>query len=157
MAEDVKPKSTFVDGVEQVYQDGKKVVSTVYNDSKDMVSFIYPEIKSAIVEIARALGIAAEHVYIVLVKKYLVDGIKELFVLFIGLVLGIFGIIYMNKYLKSYESIEWHILWPAGLLAVAFIVMFSVDYNAMFMGLINPEWGAIDYILEYSKSVISNA
>ena len=72
--------SVYHDGkavADTLYHDGKAVVSTVYNDAKAGASSIYPDVKSAIVSIGKAIGVAAEHVYGVLVKKYFVLGIKD--------------------------------------------------------------------------------
>ena len=64
----------------EVYRDGVEAVSTVYQDSKDVINNIAPEVKQALIDIAKALGVAVEHVYIVLVKKFVVlnDIDKEL-------------------------------------------------------------------------------
>ena len=63
--------------VDSVYHDGKAVVSTVYQDAKAGATTIYPDVKAAVVSIGKAIGVAAEHVYGVLVKKYFVLGVKE--------------------------------------------------------------------------------
>lgn len=66
--------------VETLYNDGKAAVTTVYNDSKTAVSELYPDVKSAITSIAQGIGVAAEHVYTVLVKSFVVKGVKELII-----------------------------------------------------------------------------
>jgi hypothetical protein len=43
---------------------------------------------------------------------------------------------------------------PALCLIIGFFMIVNIDYDAMLMGLINPEYGAINYILEYSKELI---
>jgi hypothetical protein len=40
------------------------------------------------------------------------------------------------------------------MLFIGLVMMVNVNYDNMLMGLINPEYGAIDYILEYSKTII---
>ena len=91
----LQAKTNFGDvltnAVDTVYQDGRAAVSTVYGDLKTGVTTIYPDVKNAVVQIAQGLGIAAEHVYTVLVKKFLVDGVKELAIFILGIILVIFG------------------------------------------------------------------
>jgi hypothetical protein len=33
-------------------------------------------------------------------------------------------------------------------------MLFNVNYDDMLMGLINPEYGAINYILDFSKGLV---
>jgi hypothetical protein len=138
----------------RVYEDGVTAISTVYNDGKTAVSELAPEIKTAIIAIAQSLGVAVEHVYTVLVKKFVVDGVVQLIPFLIGLTLLILGWIKLEKFLKGNKTITWHILYPAGLLAVGIVALTSVNYQTMLLGLINPEYGVINYILEYSKTLL---
>ena len=137
--------------IDTVYHDIKDVVGTVYSDSKEVISTLYPEVKSAIVSIAKAIGVAAEHVYTVLVKNYVVIGVKWLILFLIGTGLVVFGgiVLYKSKSPITYRSII-----PCLMLVFGTIVLFKIDYDSMLMGLINPEYGAINYILEVSKDLI---
>ena len=154
----LQAKTNFGDvltnAVDTVYQDGRDAVSAVYGDLKTGVTTIYPDVKNAVVQIAQGLGIAAEHVYTVLVKKFLVDGVKELAIFILGIILVIFGGIWWNKVSKT-GVITYKVVPSAVLLLSGIICWLSVNYNELFMGLINPEYGAINYILEYSKSILS--
>ena len=138
----------------QVYEDGVTAISTVYNDGKTAVSELAPEIKTAIIAIAQSLGVAVEHVYTVLVKKFVVDGVVQLIPFLIGLALLILGWIKLEKFIRSNKTITWHIFYPILLLAVSITSLTSVDYQTMLLGLINPEYGVINYILEYSKTLL---
>ena len=124
---------------------------TLYSDSKEVIGTLYPEVKSAVVSIAKAIGVAAEHVYVVLVKNYVVIGVKWLILFIIGAGLVVFGgvVLYKSKSPITYKS-------AILLLMIIFgtIVLFKIDYDSMLMGLINPEYGAINYILEVSKDLI---
>ncbi len=140
------------DVVQTVYGDGKSMVSTVYNDSKDIIGDLYPDVKSAVGEIAKGIGVAAEHVYTVLVKKFLVEGVKSLFIFVIGLALLLTGLIQLNNMTKT--TVNWRIIIPVIYVIASAIILPKIDYNEMFMGLINPEYGAINYILDYSKSLL---
>lgn len=138
----------------QVYEDGVTAISTVYNDGKTAVSELAPEIKTAIIAIAQSLGVAVEHVYTVLVKKFVVDGVVQLIPFLIGLTLLILGWIKLEKFLRGNKAITWHIFYPIALLIVGIISLTSVNYQTMLLGLINPEYGVINYILEYSKTLL---
>lgn len=146
----IKEQVTF----SKVYEDGVTAISTVYNDGKTAVSELAPEIKTAIIAIAQSLGVAVEHVYTVLVKKFVVDGVTQLIPFLIGFILLVLGWIKLDKYIKQTPAINWHILYPAILLIVGIVCLTTVNYQTMFMGLINPEYGAINYILEYSKTFL---
>ena len=141
--------------MDSIHGDVKGAVSTVYNDGKDLLGEIYPDVKSAIVQIGKAIGVAAEHVYTVLVKKYVVEGIKHLIILIGSLILLIIGVISVNKHIKASKRLTYALIIPAICLISGFIMITNVDYDAMLMGLVNPEWGAINYILEYSKELIN--
>lgn len=138
----------------QVYEDGVTAISTVYNDGKTAVSELAPEIKTAIISIAQSLGVAVEHVYTVLVKKFVVDGVTQLIPFLIGFILLILGWIKLDKYIKQTPAINWHILYPVLLLIVGIVCLITVNYQTMLLGLINPEYGVINYILEYSKTFL---
>ena len=140
--------------VDSLYHDGKTVVGTVYDDLKEGAVNIYPDVKSAVVSIGKAIGVAAEHVYGVLVKKYLVLGVKQAFIFLIGLMALIIGIIGWRKYTKNNQPITYRIILPTALSIIGTIVLFNVNYDEMLMGLINPEYGAINYILEYTKDIV---
>ena len=149
--------SVYHDGksvADTLYHDGKAVVSTVYNDAKAGASSIYPDVKSAIVSIGKAIGVAAEHVYGVLVKKYFVLGIKEACILVGGIIIFFIGLWNWRKCTKNMQAITYAVIIPVVLMIIGICTVFNVDYDAMLMGIINPEYGAINYILEYTKGII---
>jgi hypothetical protein len=149
--------SVYHDGkavVDTVYHDGKAVVSTLYTDAKNGASGIYPDVKSAVKSIGKAIGVAAEHVYGVLVKKYFVLGIKEALIFISGVIMIITGVFYWRKYTKDDAPITYGLLMPIILLFFGIGTVINIDYDSMLMGIINPEYGAINYILEYTKTLI---
>ena len=83
--------------IDTVYHDGKAAVQTVYSDMKSGTSSLYPDVKKAVVSIANSLGVAAEHVYTVLVKKYIVLGVKELGIFLGAIVLLLFVFLFHPK------------------------------------------------------------
>lgn len=144
----------LANGVDTVYHDAKSVVSTVYSDAKGFASTIYPDVKEAVKEIGAAIGVAAEHVYGVLVKKYIVLGVKELLFCLFGLILLIVGYFNWKKSTGPDKLFTYRCLVPIAFIITGIVVMTKVDYDTMLMGLINPEYGAINYILEFTKDVI---
>lgn len=142
------------DAVSTLYNDGKEVVKTVYNDGKSAVSELYPDVKSAIVSIAEGIGVAAEHVYHVLVKQFVVLGFKELIIAVFALLMFGFGLYQFYKYVNETKVINWKIAFPLLLCFLGLFVGVEVDYDNLLMGLINPHYGAINYILEYAKNLV---
>lgn len=140
--------------ISTLYNDGKEVVKTVYNDGKSAVSELYPDVKSAIVSIAEGIGVAAEHVYSVLVKSFVVKGVKELIIALFALFILGFGLYQFYKYVNNTKVINWKIIFPLLLCILGLFVGFKVNYDDLFMGLINPHFGAINYILEYAKDFV---
>lgn len=140
--------------IDTVYHDGKAAVKTVYGDMKAGTSSLYPDVKKAVVSIANSLGVAAEHVYTVLVKKYVVLGVKELGVFIGAIVLLLFGYFGWNKKTKGDTPITYKIIPQALFMILGVCMLFNVNYDDMLMGLINPEYGAINYILDFSKGLV---
>ena len=137
-----------------LYSDAKEGVKTVYNDSKHLIKDAYPEVKAAVVSIGQSIGCAAEHVYTVLVKKYIVDGVVELIWMLLSGALFIYGFININAAIKKSEYLTWKLLFPVIYTITGIVLLLNVNYQTMLMGLINPEWGAINYILEYTKTML---
>lgn len=137
--------------VDTLYQDGKALVSTIYNDTKSFTSTIYPDVKAAIGQIASAIGIASEYVWVALVKSFVVKGAVEILHLIFALIFIILGCILFSKNFKS-TQITWKIIPGIIVVIIGLIIACNVDYYTMLMGLINPEFGAINYILEFIKA-----
>ena len=144
----------LVNSVDSVYHDGKTVVSTVYSDIKEGTTAIYPDVKAAIVSIGKAIGVAAEHVYGVLVKKYFVMGVKQAGICVIGLIALIVGFIGWKCTTPVGQPITYRVIVPLIFIIVGLVTVYNVNYDEMLMGLINPEYGAINYILEYTKDIV---
>lgn len=146
-------ENALTNAVDSLHTDAKEIVSTVYSDGKSALSSIYPDVKSAVVSIGKAIGVAAEHVYVVLVKKYFVLGVKEAGICLLGFILFMLGIFNWNKATKN-QALSYRIVLPFMFVLIGLMIMLNVDYDTMLMGLINPEYGAINYILDYTKDVI---
>ena len=96
-------------------------------------------------ELARGLGVAAEHVYIILVRQQIVLGIAEMIGFLIGIVALSFVIWKGAKYSIKNDSEEFlFILILPGAVIAGFIVGFFDGFIHVF----NPEYYAIKEILE---------
>lgn len=145
--------NTFTTAIDTVYSDIKDGISVVYQDAKVSTAVLYPDIKQTISTIGQAIGVATEYVYTALVKKYVVIAAKELLIFIFSIILIVFGYISYNKKTKN-THITYRVIPAAVCLFLGFILCSSVNYDAMLMGFINPEYEAINYILNYSKDLI---
>lgn len=139
--------------ITEVYTDAKSAVTTIYGDIKDATSEIYPDVKNAITEIARGLGVGAEYVWTVLVKQYVVIGIAELLKLLLIIIITIIGFIFTYKVLKNNKEITWKILPGLLFILLGLFYITTIDYIVILQGLINPDFGAIDYVLDFIKTL----
>lgn len=146
--------STSTEAVSTVYNDAKSAVSTVYTDVSSLSGTIYDEVKSAVISIGKGIGCAAEHVYAIIVKKYIVEGISELCYFLLGIIILIFGLIKTNKYFKIKERIDWRCIFPFGLLIASIIILCTTEFSDMLVNLINPEWKALEYIIDTAKGMV---
>lgn len=126
-------------------------VTTV--DTSSNFKMIYSDIKDGIAALATGLKVGAEHVYTILVKQQIVIAITRLILLFISL---IFILNWFKKY-KDPNEIWWRNNDPTflGLVRIFQITLSSILFSIYIMsfstittGLINPEYGAIEKILE---------
>ena len=120
---------------------------------KNVLDTIYPDVKGAISEIAKGLGIAVEYTWTIIVKQYVVKGVTELLIFVLGLSIGIIGVVLLTKYIKNNEKITWKIIPSITLLIISIIAICNVNFHMMLQGLINPEFGAMSYILDFVKTL----
>ena len=139
--------------ITEIYTDTKSSVTTVYGDMKGIATEIYPDVKNAITEIARGLGVGAEYVWTVLVKQQVVLGITELLELLFILGLIIVGIVWLWKIIKKNKSISWIVLPGAFLILFGMLMFGKVDFITIIQGLVNPDFGAINYVLDFIKTL----
>jgi hypothetical protein len=139
--------------IETVYNDTKSVVTTIYSDMKGVASEIYPDVKNALSEIARGLGIGVEYTWTVLVKQYVVIAIAELLKLILSLAIFICGIVWLWKIVKNNTAITWKIVPGVLMLIIGLSMMCSINIIEIIQGLINPDFGAINYILQFIKTL----
>lgn len=149
----VKTVTETTTGVETVYNDVKGVATTIYGDLKGATGELYPDIKAAVSAIASGIGVATEYVWTVLVKQFVVKGVAHLLVFLLGLSLIVTGLVMLFKFMKTNDIITWKIVPGLIFMIVGVLVAAKVDYLEMLQGLINPAYGAIDYILNYVKTL----
>ena len=139
--------------ITEIYTDTKSAVTTIYGDMKGVATEIYPDVKNAITEIARGLGVGAEYVWTVLVKQQVVLGITELLELLLILCLIIAGIVWLWKIIKKNEAITWKVLPGVFLILFGTLMFGEIDFVIIIQGLINPDFGAINYVLDFIKTL----
>lgn len=108
---------------------------------------------------AMALKTTAEHVYYVLVKQQIVKSI-------VWLLVGIIGVIMLLSYKKlynfghkNYDDSEGASYIPFVLQIITSIIMlilFLGHMNTIVTGFINPEYGAMNDIIEFISALKSN-
>lgn len=127
-------------------------------DTSSTFKAMYSDFKQGIVALASSLKVGAEHVYGVLVRQQVVYAI-------VYLVLSIIGFILILNWIKKYKDDKEE--WvgneePTGLgviriiqIVVAFIMIFIgiVNIDLIMTGFINPEYGAIQDVIEMVKDV----
>ena len=86
--------------------------------------------------------------------KYIVEGISELCYFLLGIIILIFGLVKTNKYFKVKERIDWRCIFPFGLLIAAVTILCSTEFSDMLVNLINPEWKALEYIIDTAKGMV---
>jgi hypothetical protein len=147
-------KSTVSSAAGGVTETIKDTYNTI--DTSGNIASFGREVKSAIVTLASSLKVGAEHVYGVLVKKYLVEGIAQL-------VIGIIMLIAMYKitviafnFAKKNDTED-----SAGVVYIPIVFLSAIflfgGYHILtslpetLNKIINPEWDAINFILSKIK------
>lgn len=144
---------------------GSKYVSkdSISNkQSKELTEQIYSDVKSVIADLAMELKVGAENVYTVIKSQQVIKSIVnviEYILLILMLILGIKGILIGYKCCSTdpYGDKEFDhpllILCSIGtviLLAIS-IGIFSSTITETITGFVNPDFGAINYILQLIK------
>lgn len=158
--------SSVKEGISAVHKDLKEAVPVVYNDVKSASGTLYSDAKKVIGELAAALKVGAEHVYIVLVKQQVVHSITNLigyiacglgiFFLFRAMDRGLKRIRKMNETIsykydkKDISSDTWAFIGCFGgiILSIVTTVFFFGTIQETVTGFVNPEYGAITHIID---------
>lgn len=158
--------STIVDSTKQFVMEMKDsaVASVKEIDTSSTFKTMYSDFKQGIVALASSLKVGAEHVYGVLVRQQIVYGIVYLIILLIGVYLT-------SNWLKNYKNKDE--LWaetgryggssePTGLgvfrtiqivVAAVMLIIGIANIDNIMTGFINPEYGAIQDVIEMVKDM----
>lgn len=125
---------------------------TVQHDFKHV---IYKDAKAAIQQLADALKVGSEHVYGILVKQQIVNSVVYLIILILSIIaLTIsfkqFCKVRTDGYGDVVDQTGIHIAFGliSGLPGILMLFMGLCSINTIVTGFINPEYGAIEKILE---------
>lgn len=150
----------------------KSSVPEIPDSSQVTFSKVYSDVKGGIQGLAASLKVGAEHVYGILVKQQVVISVVYLVMLGISILLFVFSIRRCKKIgwsAESYYESHWRdrggfAAWKSdqfGFINVIVIVstivsciLFSVGMyhlDTIVMGIINPEYGAIQDIVSFVK------
>jgi hypothetical protein len=130
-------------------------------DTNSNFKMVYSDIKSGISALASSLKVGSEHVYKILVKQAIVEAIQGLIILLISIFILLNG----YKALRSdekWETKETYSIYPSlnslGLFRIfqliAGLILFIAGMfflNIIITGFVNPEYAAINKILEIIK------
>ncbi len=112
---------------------------------------VYSDIKESLKGLGSALKVSSEHVYKIIVQQQLVDSITRTILFIIALVLLIICI-------KTGVKKEWTDSSVAGITSIigVIICVLTIIYclghtKDIVMGFVNPEYGAIQDIMEFIK------
>jgi hypothetical protein len=143
--------SNAIDSTKAAVKEGISVIDTSSN-----FKTIYTDIKDGISALASGLKVGAEHVYGVLVKQQVINAITYL-------ILGIISLILMLNFIKRYKDPkeDWgNDEWPTFLgiirffqivIACVLLIGFLFSIDNIVMGFGNPEYGAIETIIDIVK------
>lgn len=113
---------------------------------------IYTDLKTAIHSMADGLGIAAEHVYEVLVMQQIVKACIFSSLILVGTILMIFAVKQTFKVKDWEEPTVKGVLWIIFLIVSGIMVGIGLGHLEIIMtGFINPEYGAIKDIMSFVK------
>lgn len=141
-------------------QDSLAVKSVIPPTVADQVNQVVDNVSNKVVALAEALKVPAEKVFIVMVKQQFVVALSE------SIVLGVFFIIFilsaltlLNKNSHEYDCDEFVDFNARGYVTLTFSVIFGIIFtlslltssDAILTGFFNPEYGAIQNIIEMVK------
>lgn len=143
--------STVIDSTKASVKNGINVIDTSSN-----FKTVYTDIKDGISALASGLKVGAEHVYMVLVKQQIVYAI-------VYLIVGLIAMILIINWINGYKDTKQE--WsddenPTGLglikliqIIVGIVLMgvFLAHIDNIVTGFVNPEYGAIETIIDIVK------
>lgn len=143
-------------------QDSLAVKSVIPPTVADQVNQVVDNVSSKVVALAEALKVPAEKVFIVMVKQQFIIALSK------SIVLGVFFIIFIlsaltllnkNSHEYNYYKDEFVDFNVRGYITLVFSIIFGIIFtislvassDAILTGFFNPEYGAIQNIIEMVK------
>lgn len=165
--------------VSTVYEDATSVVNAAYNDIKEAVQYVTPIVEEGVKSLAKGLGTTATELFRILVKQQIVYAIVYTLVLF--LILFLIWILYKlynnisnisilfikknnlgdkdiatyNKKMQDKLSISYLLFGIILICVICLSIFFINNLTDLVMGYLNPEYGAIQEILNYTDKFIN--
>jgi len=144
--------------VTNVLAEADTIVSTV--DTSSLYRTIYNDAKAGLKGLASALSVGVEHVYIVLVKQQVVKAIQWIILGLIPMILFIvFGKPIWRWAAKNAQESDGFSIFLAGIFFVTTFISMIVGIfhiDVIITGFVNPEYGAMEQIMEWAKAGISS-
>lgn len=139
---------------------GSEIIKDATSDSaKITMNKVYEDVKYGLQGLASALKTGVEHVYIVLVKQQIVNAITNVIITFLLFLCPLFYIVRYRKWAeeknKQGGSDGWIVLWFFTTIApmVCGLIFFLATAQDTVMGFVNPEYGALQNIFEFVKTI----
>jgi hypothetical protein len=126
-------------------------------DTSSNFKRIYGDLKDGVLAIGQSLKVGAEHVYAVLVRQQVVNSVVYLLLGIFALILGIlsykqWGLIQYDSRLDEVIEVRPLVFTVAfGLTSLVLSIMFFVNLDLVVMGFANPEYGAIQDVINFVK------
>jgi len=142
--------TAFADSPTDIVDKVGDVVATV--DTASLYNQMYSDVKTALVGLASALNVGAQHVYTILVKQQIVNSIHYTILILLFILLTYKTVNPMYKWANKYSgesdgfSNMLAVFYYFVLAVVGIILLFCV--NTVVTGFVNPEYGAIKEIMQ---------
>jgi len=159
-------KSTvqLLEQVESITENIKTSAEDAVNkvDTTKLYQVVYSDIKSALAALGDSLKVGSEYVYEILIKQQFVNSFTYLVFLIISLLFGLFffkGLFNKEELWLTEDKYDPNptiigiIRWVLGVSGLIFFIIFLHNMNDCITGFINPEYGALNEIVNMIKKL----
>jgi len=116
----------------------------------DFKEVVYKDVKDVLKQLGETLKVGTEHVYEVLVRQQLVKSITYIILYIVAIISIIFFKDLIKKLVEQDDDYApWYI--ALGFYTLLCVFMFFATVDSTVTGFINPEYGAIEKIIELLK------
>lgn len=126
----------------------------VYNDVKSAG----PDVQNALKSLAKSLKVTVDKLWNILVRQQLVNSVGYLILMILS-ILSWINFYYrvkqgeLNRNTYSWRDSDTITCIISGMLAIVGTILSSIHFQPMLTGFLNPEYGAIETILETTKYI----